>query len=81
MAREGADVSIVYLPAEEEDAQHTKKYIEKAGRKANLMALDITSEENCHKIIDTHMEKFGKLNCLVNNAAMQVSFLVSSENV
>lgn len=71
MAREGADVSIVYLPEEESDAQDTKKYIEKAGRKANLMALDITKEENCKKIIETHMEVFGKLNVLVNNAAMQ----------
>lgn len=38
MAREGADVSFVYLPEEEEDAQATKKEIEKGGRKAQLMA-------------------------------------------
>lgn len=71
MAREGADVSFVYLPEEEADAQGTKEYIEKAGRKANLLALDITVEANCKKAIDSHMEKFGKLNVLVNNSAMQ----------
>lgn len=70
-AREGADISFVYLPEEEEDAQGTKEYIEKAGRKAHLMALDITSEENCQKAVDEHMKVFGKLNVLVNNSAMQ----------
>lgn len=70
MAREGADISFVYLPEEETDAQDTKDYIEKAGRRANLLALDITVEENCKKAIDSHMEKFGKLNVLVNNSAV-----------
>lgn len=71
MAREGADVSFVYLPEEEKDAQWTKKAIEKAGRKAHLLPLDITSEENCKKAIDEHIKTFGKLNVLVNNSAMQ----------
>ena len=71
MAREGADITFVYLPEEEEDAQATKKEIEKAGRKAQLMPADITVRENCQKIIDAHMKAFGKLSVLVNNAAMQ----------
>ena len=71
MAREGADVSFVYLPEEEEDAQWTKKQIEKAGRKAVLMPLDVTVEENCKKAIDEHLKNFGKLSVLVNNSAMQ----------
>lgn len=71
MAREGADVSFVYLPEEESDAQDTKAYIEKAGRKANLLALDITDEANCRKAVDSHMQAFGKLSVLVNNSAMQ----------
>jgi NAD(P)-dependent dehydrogenase (short-subunit alcohol dehydrogenase family) len=71
MAREGADISFVYLPEEEQDAQDTKKMIEKAGHKANLIALDVTKEENCQKIVDSHMKEFGKLSVLVNNAAMQ----------
>lgn len=71
MAREGADVSFVYLPEEEEDAQQTKREIEKAGRKAHLMALDITSRDNCKRAVDEHMKNFGKINVLVNNSAMQ----------
>ncbi|KAL9112215.1 MAG: hypothetical protein Q9187_007807, partial [Circinaria calcarea] len=72
MAREGADISFVYLPEEEEDAQATKKEIEKTGRKAHLLSLDITSRENCQKAVDEHMKTFGKLSVLVNNSAMQV---------
>ncbi|KAF2142038.1 uncharacterized protein K452DRAFT_227474 [Aplosporella prunicola CBS 121167] len=71
MAREGADISIVYLPEEEEDAQWTKAAIEKAGRKANLMALNLREEENCKKAVEGHMKAFGKLSVLVNNSAMQ----------
>ncbi|MCJ1402616.1 hypothetical protein MMC11_005836 [Xylographa trunciseda] len=71
MAREGADITFVYLPEEEADAQVTKKEIEKAGRKAQMMALDITVRANCQKAIDAHMKMFGKLNVLVNNSAMQ----------
>ena len=71
MAREGADVTFVYLPEEEEDAQWTREQIEKAGRQTQPLALDVTKEENCKKIIDAHMAKFGKLSILVNNAAMQ----------
>lgn len=69
MAREGADVSIVYLPEEEKDAQWTKAQVEKAGRKANLMSLNLREEDNCRKAVDGHIKAFGKLNALVNNSA------------
>ncbi|KAF1990788.1 short chain dehydrogenase/ reductase-like protein [Aulographum hederae CBS 113979] len=71
MAREGADISIVYLPEEEKDAQETKKEIERAGRKTNLMSMDLKVNENCKKAVDGHMKAFGKLSVLVNNSAMQ----------
>lgn len=67
MAREGAGISIVYSP-EEEDAQDTKKIVEKAGRRAHLMALDPRGSENCRRVVEEHMEAFGKLNVLVNNS-------------
>ncbi|KAG9606203.1 short chain dehydrogenase/ reductase-like protein, partial [Aureobasidium melanogenum] len=73
MAREGADVSIVYLPEEEEDAQYTIKQIEKAGRKGHGMQYDLKEEANCKAAIDEHIKVFGKLNALVNNASMQES--------
>ena len=66
-AREGADVSIVYLPEEEEDAQYVKKKVEEAGQKANLMQLDLKERANCEKAVEAHVKAFGKLNVLVNN--------------
>lgn len=66
-AREGADVSIVYLPEEEEDAQYVKKKVEEAGRKANLMQLNLRERKNCEQAVEQHMKVFGKLNVLVNN--------------
>ncbi|PHF64139.1 SDR family NAD(P)-dependent oxidoreductase, partial [Priestia aryabhattai] len=43
-AREGADVAINYLPAEEEDAQEVKQLIEEAGRKAVMIPGDLSDE-------------------------------------
>lgn len=56
---------------EEEDAQDTKKMVEKAGRRAYLMALDLRESENCRRAVEEHMKAFGKLSVLVNNSAMQ----------
>lgn len=70
-AREGADVAINYLPVEEDDAKETSKWVEDAGKECLRLPADITSEEACKKIIDDTIEKFGKLDVLVCNAAYQ----------
>lgn len=69
-AREGADVAIVYY-SEKEDALDTKRLIEKEGRQCLVIKGDLTSEKFCRKVVTDTVEKFGKLNILVNNAAMQ----------
>jgi hypothetical protein len=79
-AREGADVSIVYLPEEEEDAQYVKKKIEEAGRKANLMQFNLRDKSNCEKAVEQHMKVFGKLNVLVNNGMLARPSPCSSPN-
>ncbi len=71
-AREGADVLISYLN-EHEDARETAKYIEAAGRKAILVAGDISDEAHCKYIIQKAVEEFGQIDVLVNNAAFQMS--------
>ncbi|KAF2840706.1 NAD(P)-binding protein [Patellaria atrata CBS 101060] len=72
-AMEGADSLIVYLPQEEKDAQETKKKVEEKGAKCYLLATDLTSKDNCKKVIDAALEKFGgKIDILVNNAAYQM---------
>lgn len=68
-AKEGADVTIAYLPEEEKDAQETKELIEKEGRKAYLISLDLSKRENCKKLIDFSLEKMGGIDILFNNAA------------
>ena len=69
-AREGADVLISYLD-EHDDANETKKWVEQAGRKAVLAAGDVSNPAHCRSIIDMAVREFGRLDVLVNNAAMQ----------
>ncbi|MBW8687744.1 SDR family oxidoreductase [Chitinophaga sp. B61] len=70
-AREGADVAINYLPAEEEDAQEVVALIKKAGRKAVAIPGDLREEAFCQKMIAEAVRQLGGLDILVNNAARQ----------
>lgn len=70
-AREGCDVAIVYLPAEQSDAEETRSAVEAEGRQALLLPGDVTSPEFCQKAVQDTVKKFGKLTILVNNAAYQ----------
>jgi hypothetical protein len=72
-AREGADVLIAYLN-EDEDAQDTARWIEKAGRKAVLVPGDIGSAAHCRAVVAKAVEAFGRVDILVNNAAHQMTF-------
>lgn len=71
-AKEGADVAIIYLPVEKEDAEFTVKYIaEKYNRKCLPVATDLSKEENCRKAAERIIKAFGKIDVLVNNSAVQ----------
>lgn len=69
-AKEGADVVIVYLD-EHRDAQQAQRLVEKQGVRAVLLAGDIADEAFCGKAIETTLSEFGRLDILVNNAAVQ----------
>jgi len=71
-AREGADVSIVYL-CEHEDAQESKRIVEKEGRRAIAIAGDIGSKAFCDEAVRRTVDAFGRLDILVNNAGEQHS--------
>ncbi|HEU4643774.1 MAG TPA: SDR family oxidoreductase [Gemmatimonadaceae bacterium] len=70
-AREGADVGIVYLPQEEEDARETQRAVEQEGRRALLIPGDVTDPEFCENSVERVLQEFGKLDILVNNAGFQ----------
>jgi NAD(P)-dependent dehydrogenase (short-subunit alcohol dehydrogenase family) len=72
-AREGADVAIGYLPAEETDAQEVAHQIRAAGRQAVLLPGDIRDEAFCHTLVAEAVRQLGGLDILVNNAARQQS--------
>jgi NAD(P)-dependent dehydrogenase (short-subunit alcohol dehydrogenase family) len=69
-AREGADVAIVYLAAHE-DAQETKRCVEKEGRRCLLIAGDVKDSKFCKDAVEKTVKEFGHLDVLVNNAAFQ----------
>lgn len=70
-AREGADVALLYLPEEQEDADVTIREIEAAGAKAVALPGDITSESFCQQMVRQAVEKLGPIDILVNNAGKQ----------
>ena len=72
-AREGADVAIVYLPEEEQDAQETVRWVEDAGRTAVAIPGDIRDEAFCAELVQRAVDGLGGLDVLVNNAAYQMA--------
>ena len=73
-AREGADVAINYLPAEEEDARAVVALIEQAGRKAVALPGDLRDAGFCRRLVADAAERLGGLDIVVNNAGRQASF-------
>jgi NAD(P)-dependent dehydrogenase (short-subunit alcohol dehydrogenase family) len=71
-AREGADVAISYLD-EHEDAKETARWVEEAGRQCILLPGDLADKAHCSAVVDATVEKFGRIDVLVNNAAFQMT--------
>jgi len=69
-AKEGADVSIVYLN-EHKDAEETKRLVEQQGRRCITIAGDVGDETFCARAVQETLDAFGHLDILVNNAAEQ----------
>lgn len=72
-AREGADVLIAYLD-EDDDADEVRLLIENEGRKAVLVAGDLSRPEHCRNVIARAVDELGGVDILVNNAAHQATF-------
>jgi NAD(P)-dependent dehydrogenase (short-subunit alcohol dehydrogenase family) len=72
-AREGADVAINYLPAEEPDAREVVDLIQGEGRRAVTIPGDIKDEAFCRRMVERAVKELGGLDILVNNAARQIA--------
>jgi NAD(P)-dependent dehydrogenase (short-subunit alcohol dehydrogenase family) len=70
-AREGADVAVVYLPAEQTDADQTRRAVEAEGRKCLLIPGDLCDPNFCREAVERTVRELGKLDVLVSNAAYQ----------
>src|SRR5687768_11119214 len=70
-AREGADVLISYLEAEEPDAEETARVVEESGKRCVRVGGDISEEAQCNRVIERAVAEFGRVDVLVNNAAHQ----------
>jgi hypothetical protein len=72
-AREGADVAINYLPAEEPDAKDVAEMIREAGRRAVTIPGDLKNPEFCRQMVERAVKELGGIDILVNNAARQIA--------
>ena len=68
--KEGAKVVIVYLN-ETRDALDTKKYLESLGGECLLIKGDISKHSTCKQIVRETLNKYRKIDVLVNNAGVQ----------
>lgn len=74
MVKEGAKVIIVDV--NEEIGKQTLQELQQYSPESSFMQFDLTKHDELHKIVDFAVEKYGKLNILVNNAhaSRQVMF-------
>jgi NAD(P)-dependent dehydrogenase (short-subunit alcohol dehydrogenase family) len=68
-AKEDADVVIAFLN-EQRDADETKARIEQLGRRCLALQSDLRSKVACTHVIEQTIKTFGKIDILVNNAAV-----------
>jgi NAD(P)-dependent dehydrogenase (short-subunit alcohol dehydrogenase family) len=70
MAETGADLVICDRVTDDGKLAETAKEIEAMGRKTLSLGGDITIEEDVNNVVNKALEKFGKIDVLVNNAGV-----------
>jgi len=70
-AREGADITLNFLPEEEEDAKEVLEMIRESGVQVHAVPGDLKSEAFCTTLVDTAIKKMGGLDIVVNVAGKQ----------
>src|SRR5688572_26755777 len=68
-AKEGAQIAIAYLN-EHRDAKETMSMVQKLGQDCIIIPGDLSKEVNCKNAVTKTVKKFGRIDVLVNNAAL-----------
>jgi NAD(P)-dependent dehydrogenase (short-subunit alcohol dehydrogenase family) len=71
-AREGADVVILHVEGEEEDAAAAADAVQQEGRQVLTIPGNVIDRAFCFSAAKQAAERFGKIDVLVNNAAFQL---------
>jgi len=69
-AKEGADVAVAYLE-ESDDANETRRLVREKGRECELLMGDVGQEDIARGMVAKTVERFGRLDVLVNGAGEQ----------
>jgi 3alpha(or 20beta)-hydroxysteroid dehydrogenase len=69
-AREGAKV--VFGDVRDDEGKKVEAAIRAGGHEATYLHLDVTSESDWQKAVQTAIDRFGKLDILINNAAIVI---------
>ena len=70
LAREGAAV-VINARSSREEAERTAAEVEKAGARALVHLADVTDEAAVCAMVDTVVKSFGRIDILINNAAVR----------
>jgi NAD(P)-dependent dehydrogenase (short-subunit alcohol dehydrogenase family) len=68
LAREGARV--VLVDRHDDRAAETLHWIEREGGTATIVNVDLTDPSSCQTVLDAALDQFGRIDVLVNNAAV-----------
>ena len=67
LAKAGADVALVYNRSRAE-ADETAAAVRAAGRRAITVQGDVTSADDCRRLVDAAVSELGRLDILINMA-------------
>src|SRR5690606_37628643 len=62
-------------------AEESAKAVQQAGRRALKIRADLARDEECKRVVAEVVEKFGRIDVLVNNAAKQGKAVESFEEL
>lgn len=80
-AKEGASLALNYFKQNKEEIEALKEEIESYGGKVVFVEGDISEEETAEKLIEKAIESFGKIDILLNNAAITHQALVQDLSI